>query len=211
MGGNVPFCPECRGLTFRSSSEPNRPPPRRLGKSTGRREPAKLLAVRLLAALAVVGLATAMTACGGGSGAPEAEVNVSTSPDSEAETAIATDASGKVLLVGASAQSRGERNLDMRAYSSTDAGRTWITSELLAGSDRCGHSDPVPAIAANGRQYMTFLVGRCRPTSGEALEASLDVYLATRATPAGPWSGTILTPRSIGSWTTSRQLPSTEA
>ncbi len=157
---------------------------------------------------ALTGTALAMTvasllaACGGGGlgKVPRppgvgVEVNVSNTPGAQAETMIAVDPNDpQTLVAGANdissdLESGTEAGFGgMRAFSSTDGGRTWKTTAALPlpGGIRRGDgctSDPALAIDLKGRQYYGFIhIPRCMPDY-----FGTQVYVAHRANATSAW------------------------
>src|SRR5262249_24552683 len=121
------------------------------------------------------------------------ETNVSDAPGYEAETAIAGDASGRLLLAGANV-SRNDSD-GTRAYVSTHGGATWTTSNPFPRQGRiCAIGDPAPAVGEHGVQLLAFLTIRCDTDDDELVERSLVLRVAYRTSASGTWKGSRVAP-----------------
>jgi hypothetical protein len=117
--------------------------------------------------------------------AQEPNVNVSNLPGPQAEPTIAIHATdGRVLLAGSNSFSEGT----MRAYGSTDGGRTWETTTVFPPprdpDDTCA-ADPGVGIDRAGRQYYSFI--RSSPCTEPPR-----LYVASRAGPDAAWGRPVL-------------------
>jgi hypothetical protein len=147
-------------------------------------------------------LALLASACGGGGlGAASRpageglEVNVSNAPGAQAETMLAVDPSDPKILVGGSNDILTDQVTGteagfggMRAYSSTDGGRTWqqtVALPLPGGINRgdgCT-SDPALTVDLQGRQFYGFVqMPHCLPDY-----FGMQLYVAWRANATAPW------------------------
>jgi hypothetical protein len=136
--------------------------------------------------LAVVGAAllaaAVLTTPGlGGSRADRVQVDVSKLPGTQSETTITVDPTNPAVLL---AGSNNHRTLQVAAYSSTDGGAHWTGTRLPYPPDGNLSADPVVAIDRTGRQYFGYV--SVVQTREETVRSGL--YVATRASPAAPWS-----------------------
>lgn len=123
------------------------------------------------------------------------QIDVSGVPGSQAEVAIASDPSGRVLLAAANSLDPSlseRRGLGVDVYTSTDGGRSWRTTrpDRVTGN-RCGVGDPAPAIGAEGLEVVAFLTRLC----GEPFERSpIGVDVLFRQGPRAGWSRAVVAP-----------------
>jgi hypothetical protein len=139
------------------------------------------------------------SACGGGGlgtvsrpAGAGLEVNVSNAPGAQAETMVAVDPSDPNVLVGGSNDILGDGEDaafgGMRAYTSTDGGKTWKTTAALplpggmSRGDGCT-GDPTLAVDLKGREFYGFIhVPHC------LLDYfGMQLYVAWRPSATAPW------------------------
>jgi hypothetical protein len=101
----------------------------------------------------------------------------------QSEVSIAIDPSSPDILLAGS-NDIGEPA--MRAYGSTDGGRTWTseTAPPLIGGVGGFAADPAVGIGPDGRQYFGFLEGSPRQTE----HSPFHIYVATRPGATSQWS-----------------------
>jgi hypothetical protein len=129
----------------------------------------------------VIALLALLLVLAAGSAAPP-NVNVSRLPGPQTEPTIAVHPrDDRILLAGSNSLREGT----MRAYASTDGGKTWRTTTAYPKppSPRavCA-ADPAVAIDSRGRQYYAFIYSRPCGTGRPTL------YVVTREGPDGGWS-----------------------
>lgn len=124
------------------------------------------------------------------------QVAVSARPGSQAETTIAASPTDPAVLLAASNTARGD-TFGTLAYTSTDAGATWTTSEPFPSDGKsCAIGDPVVAIDDTGRELAGYLTTPCADSE---FEAKISLYVSTRVGPAEPWTPVLVADPAAGS------------
>jgi hypothetical protein len=143
-----------------------------------------------LVALAIAAVVAALALTRGGSRAadlrlarlaPAQATDVSRARGVQSEVAVALDPSNPRVAIAGSNDLPARA---MRVYSTVDAGGHWRSRSLpLPSSSVCGTSDPSVAIAANGRQFYSFLGISCPGLRGPATR----IYVSSRTPAGGAW------------------------
>jgi hypothetical protein len=146
-----------------------------------------------LLAIALLGVLTPLAGAAPTRSFPQ--VNVSRVPGTQAEVSVTVDPlHPKVLLAGSNSDAFDGRAF-MRAYTSSNSGRSW-RSEVgpLPPDGRprdCSFGDPSVAIDRRGRQYQAFLYAAC----GSA-RAVPNLAVATRSGARAAWHSVAIEPPS---------------
>jgi hypothetical protein len=115
---------------------------------------------------------------------PSDQIDVSQTPLTQAEVAVAVDEQEPSVLVAGSNSATGSSLV----YGSTDGGATWLARALPSPSGLCSYGDPALAIDALHRQYYAFLVGGCVLVG----TPQISLALATRASADAAWTSRVL-------------------
>jgi hypothetical protein len=119
--------------------------------------------------------------------------DVSRHAGAQDEPTIAASPADPAILLAAS----NDDQWGTDAFTSTDGGTTWIRSLPLSpyvGAD-CAAGDPGAAIAADGREFVSYLTAPCASTSPDAPSS---VYVSSRAGPSGSWEPVLVADASEG-------------